>query len=393
MACRMVSVVVPVYNGEKYIDKCVNSLIHQTYKPIEVIIVDDGSTDNSYEICKQYSAKYKYIKIISKKNEGVTIARLTGIKAAEGDYISFVDADDWIPEDYIENMIMEMGDADIIMAGISLILSDESNRVIKEKNNIQSGVYEKERLVSLFGKMLCYKMPFKAGILPYACNKIYKKKMLTPLMENVDKKINDGEDVAIVFPYLINSSKVVLSDYCGYQYLIHNDSACHQKHPDAYSNASRLYIWLYEAFKTSKYNDILMPQLRNYLLRMIWKRDPGVYIETNEFVFPFGKIKRGSNIIIYGAGDVGKAYYIQVKQSDYCNIVAWADKNVKYSEWMKCNLISPEEIIEKEFDYIVVAIRSEYVCNQVFKYLCSIGVDAQKIILCDAGVEKNESDK
>lgn len=379
---KKVTVVVPIYNGENCIDKCVSSLLKQTYSHVEIILVNDGSDDQTPIKCLEYQKKYKNIRYIDKKNEGTAIARLEGVKKASADYISFVDADDWVEEDYITRMMDEMGDADIIAAGISKIYADEDYRVFEEKNNVLPGIYSgNDELRKLFCKMLCYAIPFKLGILPYACNKIYKKEQLVPLMLAVDKRIYDGEDVAILFPYLIQCKKIVVSDYCGYQYMIHKGSICTQKRDDAYCNASWLYTWLYDFFSKTKYKKIMLPQLRDYFLTMVWKRDPLNYIQSNQFVFPFKRVEKGSKIILYGAGNVGKAYYMQIKQSGYCEIVAWVDKNIDYVEGIDCCILRPHKVVNKNCDYIIIAIESQYVCNKVYEDYIKLGISADKIIL------------
>lgn len=100
-----ISVIVPVYNVEKYLNRCVDSLINQTYKNLEIILVDDGSTDSSPRICDDYKKKYEAVKVIHKKNGGLSSARNTGIKQASGDYIGFVDSDDWVAEDTYEYLL------------------------------------------------------------------------------------------------------------------------------------------------------------------------------------------------------------------------------------------------------------------------------------------------
>lgn len=376
---KMISIIVPVYNAENYIEKCVNSLQNQTYKNIEIILVDDGSTDNSYDICKKIVDENQNINLITKTNQGVTIARLTGVYVAKGDYISFVDADDWIEEDYIACMMGELSDGDIIAGGIRKIYKEENYRTENEYNRITSGVYEVDN--SLFvKKIMCHPSAHEPGVLWYLCNKIYKKNVLLPLMEQVDKNINDGEDVAIIFPYILNSKKIVISNNCGYNYLIHKASACATKRQNAYDNASRLYSWLYGQFKKTNFFEIMLPQLQKYFLMMVWKYDPAVYIGTNEFVFPYKEIKTGSNIILYGAGDVGESYYTQVQQSKYCKVVAWADKNKEYCDKFDVNLVSPIDICTYEFDYVVIAIRSEYLHSVIKGDLLKLGVDETKIV-------------
>ena len=104
MKNKLVSIVVPIYNVEKYLKRCVNSLLNQTYKNIEIILVDDGSTDSSGAICDQYKPKDNRIVVVHKSNGGLSDARNTGIDMARGEYIAFVDSDDYIHEDYIYNM-------------------------------------------------------------------------------------------------------------------------------------------------------------------------------------------------------------------------------------------------------------------------------------------------
>lgn len=115
-----VSVIIPVYNTEQFLSQCLNSIVHQTHKNLEIIIVNDGSKDNSDEICQRFAKIDKRIKIIYQKNSGISAARNTGLKIATGDYIHFIDSDDYIDLDYYEKIISANKgiDADIIAAGV-----------------------------------------------------------------------------------------------------------------------------------------------------------------------------------------------------------------------------------------------------------------------------------
>ena len=99
-----VSIIVPVYNVEKYLKRCLDSITNQTLKELEIICINDGSTDNSLKILKQYAHKDKRISIINKQNEGLSVARNTGMEAASGEYIGFVDSDDWIDLDFYKKL-------------------------------------------------------------------------------------------------------------------------------------------------------------------------------------------------------------------------------------------------------------------------------------------------
>lgn len=136
----LISVIVPVYNVEKYLDRCLNSLLNQTYKNIEIILIDDGSTDNSSSICDRYANKYSNIVVIHKKNEGQSSARNIGLQNINGEYIGFVDSDDWIANDmytYLYNLIVTY-DADGASIWFATTHSDRVDRIntLEEKENI-----------------------------------------------------------------------------------------------------------------------------------------------------------------------------------------------------------------------------------------------------------------
>ena len=174
-------------------------------------------------------------------NEGVSAARLTGINNATGDYISFVDADDWVENDYIENMLSDIGDGDIVAAGIykEWYTPEPGNEL--EYNNYPAGVYENtSEREELYKRMLCYGYPYEFGILPYMCNKLYRKKLIAPLLEKLDKRIFDGEDVAVIYEYLLKSRRIIISDSCKYHYCIRKDSAAFRDTSESYTNVAYL---------------------------------------------------------------------------------------------------------------------------------------------------------
>lgn len=113
-----VSIIVPIYNIESYVEKCINSLLNQTYKDIEIILVDDGSTDGSSDICDEYSNKYEKVIVIHQENRGLSMARNSAIKRATGEYITFVDGDDWVEEKTVETLVWLMEQDDIDIAAI-----------------------------------------------------------------------------------------------------------------------------------------------------------------------------------------------------------------------------------------------------------------------------------
>ncbi len=162
----LVSVIVPIYNVGKYVSKCIQSICEQTYSNIEIVLVDDGSTDDSGSICDEYEKKDTRIKVIHKKNAGVSAARNTGITKSTGDYICFVDGDDYVMNDYVEyllKMILEK-QTDIALS-TELYSNFDEQQSKTEEVKVCSGEHATEMI-------LCYKIPI--GVY----NKIFSRKLL-----------------------------------------------------------------------------------------------------------------------------------------------------------------------------------------------------------------------
>lgn len=145
---NLVSVIVPIYKTEKYLRRCLDSIVNQTYKDLEIILVDDGSPDNCPVICDEYAKKDSRVKIIHQKNAGVSVARNTGIDTMSGDYVAFVDSDDWIDDVMIERLMNYVSKYNLDMAKCSTNNSDPPNTYDES--------YDRDELIeaSRFGEML-----------------------------------------------------------------------------------------------------------------------------------------------------------------------------------------------------------------------------------------------
>lgn len=377
-----ISVIVPIYNGELYVEKCINSILIQTNRSFELILVDDGSTDNSGKICEAFAEKDSRVKVIHKKNGGLIDARITGIEAAKNDLISFVDADDWIDEVFLERMaaVLEDKNADIVISGCMAEKCGFSRTI---ENLVSPGVYEGDKLINgFFPRMLYYKGFYEFGVMPYMCNKMFRRELLKSSYLNIDTKIYDGEDVAVVYPYLLSSKKVVVIDDPMYHYRIHENSMTNKRDRGFYENVSRLYLHLNKAFKASKYYEVMGPQLDEYMRMMIWKGTPAeVRGKTEQYFFPFARVLQNSDIILYGAGEVGKKYYQQIVRTKYCRIVSWVDKNFVELWAQGLSVEDPETVLEHKFDYIIIANMKDKIRNEIKSYLISHGVKEEMIVM------------
>ena len=217
--CELISVVVPAYNIEKYLGRCLDSILAQTHKNLEIIVVNDGSADGTGAVIDEYAEKDVRVKAVHRANGGVTSARLAGIANATGEFIGFVDGDDFIEPDMYERLLknaLENG-ADISHCGYKMVFPDghidyyyNSGKLIKQDN--ENGVCD-----LLSGSF----------IEPGLVNKLYKKTLLDNLMQGrlMDTSIKINEDLLMNY-YLFKESKLsVYEDFCPYHYILRKGSA------------------------------------------------------------------------------------------------------------------------------------------------------------------------
>lgn len=211
---KLISVIIPAYNIEAYIERCLDSIVGQTYENLEVIIVDDGSTDRTGELLDQYKENDHRIKVFHKKNGGVSSARNFGLDVAHGDYIGFVDGDDVIEKDMFQMLIelMEQEQVDIAHCGYKMVFPDRVDDYYNtRKKKIQSHTEGLEDLLS--GQM----------IEPAVYNKLYKSRLFEHVRFDENLKIN--EDLKVNYLLFRQAQKSVYYDVPKYSYMIRGNSA------------------------------------------------------------------------------------------------------------------------------------------------------------------------
>lgn len=186
-----VSVIVPVYKVEKYLKKCINSIINQTYKNLEIILVDDGSPDNCPQICDNYAKKDSRIKVIHKQNGGVSRARNTGMQEASGEYICFVDSDDWLPKDAIKQLVTatEENNADFCFGATTEVGATKEN-VVFDVKKMCIDKSDAEKFFSYISVM--YTGPWA---------KLYHRQLLEQNGIEFPEDVKYGEDAGFIFKY------------------------------------------------------------------------------------------------------------------------------------------------------------------------------------------------
>lgn len=218
---EIITVIVPVFNVEKYLCRCIDSIISQSYKNLEIILVDDGSTDDSGNICDEYASKDERIKVLHQKNQGLSEARNNGLEISEGEYIFFCDSDDYIEKDTLENMLgkLKHDNADIVACGIKYIGDDNGNiECINIVTDLCSGIWS--------GKQSVVQMMRKANVCSVAWNKLYKRS----LFEGIKfPKGHLHEDEATIYKILYKAGIVSYTPAKYYCYMQRSKSIMGEK--------------------------------------------------------------------------------------------------------------------------------------------------------------------
>lgn len=207
-----VSIIVPIYNGEKVIRRCVDSIINQDYRDLEIILVDDGSKDDSYKIIEEYAKNDERIVPVHKENSGVSATRNLALSMATGDYIRFLDVDDWLPFDSTKLMVraMEENDVDLVIADFYRVVGDN---VAKKGSIKEGGVTTRNAFAD---KMMLSPADFYYGVL---WNKLYKKQIIDSYAIRMDQNISYGEDMIYNLEYLLHVERIYVLKNPVYYYV------------------------------------------------------------------------------------------------------------------------------------------------------------------------------
>ena len=212
MPMSLVSVLIPVYNAEEYILQCLQSVVNQSYTSLQIVMVDDGSEDGSWDIIQSLAGQDSRIEVYRQENQGVSAARNHLLEKAKGDYVLFVDADDWIESDMIEFLVSKLNESNADMVTCANVINDAS---------VSSQYFQKDFSQDEAIERFLYHKEFRGSL----CNKLVR----TSLLHNCKFHcgITLGEDALFCWHVLQNISKVLYTDRQLYHYRMNNDSICH----------------------------------------------------------------------------------------------------------------------------------------------------------------------
>ncbi|WP_099469144.1 glycosyltransferase family 2 protein [Konateibacter massiliensis] len=232
-----VSVIVPVYNVEQYLDRCVKSIQEQTMEELEIILVDDGSTDSSGKMCDVYANSDPRIWVVHKENGGLTSAWKTGVNRATGEFVGFVDSDDWVDKDMFATLYerAKESDADLTICGLVYEFEDGTAETKTESSKLAGKVYERADIEKeIYPTLLSDGSFFGRTIQPARVTKLYRRQIVLDNMKYCSDTVSIGEDLQLTFPVLCDAKRVcMIEDYFPYHYWI-NEKSMTGRHDEHY---------------------------------------------------------------------------------------------------------------------------------------------------------------
>lgn len=368
---KLISVIVPIYNAEKYLNECIQSIVKQTYPYLQIILVDDGSTDQSGSICDSYAVQDERIEVVHQENAGIVAARKCGLSRANGDYIGFVDADDYIQEEMYESLLQNIGDAELIHS-----IYFENDR---KKRMPVSGVVDFHEGKAAFLESAV--LGESAYLSPSMWSKLYQTDFIKRCFMKVPNECSFGEDLLCLCISVMESHKIVLLNEAYYHYRVLEGSMSHQKGITNIRNILTLYDGIEKVMSSYEEHEII----KQYNVDWFWTTLLG-YIKKEVRTFGIQnyyleevELIQDKKIVIYGAGVVGQDYYAQISRYPNCKIVAWIDTKPENYNFEYIEVCGKAILPKIDFDILIIAVKRKNMADEIKSQLLMEGVEASKI--------------
>lgn len=376
-----ISVIIPIYRVENYLGQCVESIIKQTYKNLEIILVDDGSDDNCPKICDEFEKVDSRIKVIHKENGGADSARKAGILESTGKYIGYVDGDDWIEPTMYQKLLKyaKTHQVDIVESGVI----DSCGAIKKRRvSYFKEGCYKEKAFSNEIGPKSLYTGEFfRHGISPYLVTKLFLRERIFKYQIMPEPTGNIVDDVMCTFPSLIEARSIYITHECFYNYRVRENSAKREIRNDIAPIVMKCYPEWITRFKGAIPSDNIETQIQCFTMYLLIAKAIFSFdkLDSKYFLTPFGKIKKTDRIVLYGAGTVGVHLQHYIENTLGSNLVYWADKNFNLLQG-RMDIRDPKKINDQDYDFVVISILAEQAVISARNDLISIGIKEERIM-------------
>lgn len=379
---KTISIIIPVYNGERTLSRCISSVLAQRHKNLQIILIDDGSTDGSAEICEKFSAEDSRVEVRHTENRGSVAARKSGMKLAKGAYIGFVDADDYIgPDMYVELLCtIVQADADFVHSGyveekmgMAKAVCNFENQIVEFQDMPEKIEFLKKNVINeINGQNLSSSI----------WSKLFQAEFIKKCYGKLAEGQQYGEDLLCLCRCVLECRRIAMCRQTAYHYVVHNNSLSHLEYGDGMMKEIGLWNQLIKTLEEYHVLGSLEESVYGYLKpRMLYvvQRDERKKVPVPQFYVKNMKPLIGKRIVIFGAGGVGQDYYSQISRYEDCHIAAWVDSNDSKYEFDYAKVISPEGISTVSYDVVIIAVRDEKQGMDIRKTLIQRGVTEGKI--------------
>lgn len=371
----LISVIVPVYNIEIYLEQCIESIINQSYSNLQIILIDDGSTDKSGEICDRFAKKDPRIDVIHKENGGPVSARNAGLDKAKGKYVGFVDGDDYIECGMYQKLYdtVEKYQASFVHSGYY----EGADKIVcftsKETKEYSTARAKKDALLQLFS------LHPAAEVGPSLWNNLYERNFITEWCSKIPESQVYGEDLITMCYCIMKSDNFVSIPDAYYHYRYRDDSLSKDMSEEQLLKYYTLYDSLKRILLANGYDGVILSALKKRfgILGMQLLAELNHYY-IPKYKYPQMKDLYGKRIVLYGAGRVGKDYYYEICKYQDCHIVSWVDRKKHQLEYAVVENI--ESIQFRDYDIILIAVLNRGVADEIRKQLLAGKIDKEKIV-------------
>ena len=381
---ELISIIVPIYNVSKYLDKCISSIIKQTYKKMDIILIDDGSTDDSSELCDKYQKRDNRIRVVHKSNEGLIQARKDGIKLANGNYIMYIDGDDFIDSNYVENMMLytETKAYDLVW-DVCYYRMYEKKKIVSGLKNYPKIELEKDIIQNILSDMVYGRRGYTNAISFSLCEKIFKKNFLLPIINSVSSQITMEEDFSCMIRALSLNPSIKFVRECGYYYVQRGSSMIHN-----YRSEKDMLVMLLDTLNFFDENDVkddkLYDTVKNTYTRFLIFSVGLDYLQQDNKrrIYPFENLYKRNRVIIYGVGNLGDRIIDYVFESQNLELIGFIDKRYSLGDCYRgLPFIPLNKIDNMKIDCVVVSVIKSDSADEIKKELLDIGIDANQIAI------------
>ncbi len=379
----LVSIIVLIHQVEEYLDQCIQSICTQTYKDLEIILVDDGSGDRCAQICEQYAQVDERIKIVH-CNGGVDAARKAGIVIAKGKYVGYVDGDDWIEPEMYERLVeyAHLYDVDVVESGAI----DSWTDIEKERVPfLPEGCYKGDDFIKYIEPRILYAGKFfQHGISPYLWSKLFRKDKFKKyqMMPGMLNEFHDSPMVSL--PCIAETKSLYITHNCFYHYRVRADSGKREVRKNEILNFTQYYPDAFLRFKGTLLCTRSDRQIQYYFMYWLIQKAPEVFDipGAENFLVPYGHIAIHDKIVLYGAGAVGIHMEHYIRNVYGSNLVGWIDKNFLTLQ-KSLGVQNPEAVVNMDYDYIIISILREDAVASAKEDLEALGVLKNKTLWID----------